>query len=147
PGLQTEHLPVFDCAFRPARGTRTIAPLGHVRMMASVQPFISGAISKTINMPEHATVDEIEQAYIEAWRLGLKAVAIYRAGCKKVQPLNPSKPVDAAVAPAVPAAAPAPNPVRRRLGSDRSAICHKFDIAGHEGYLHVGFYEDGTPGE
>jgi ribonucleoside-diphosphate reductase alpha chain len=147
PGLKSEHLPVFDCAFKPTRGSRTIAPLGHVRMMAAAQPFISGAISKTINMPETATVEEIEQAYVESWRLGLKAVAIYRDNCKKVQPLNTAKPVsDAVVAtPVVPAAAP--TPVRRRLPASRHAVCHKFDIAGHEGYLHVGFYEDGTPGE
>jgi ribonucleoside-diphosphate reductase alpha chain len=147
PALKPEHLPVFDCAFKPARGARTIAPLGHVRMMAAAQPFISGAISKTINMPESATVDEIEQAYIESWRLGLKAVAIYRDNCKKVQPLNTARP-EAAAAPA--SATPAvavPTPVRRRLPASRHAVCHKFDIAGHEGYLHVGFYEDGTPGE
>jgi ribonucleoside-diphosphate reductase alpha chain len=136
---------VFDCAFKPARGMRSIAPLGHVRMMAAVQPFISGAISKTINMPEQATVDDIEQAYIEAWRLGLKAVAIYRDGCKKTQPLNTTKPAREETAPAEPAAAP--KPVRRRLPADRHAICHKFDIAGHEGYIHVGFFEDGMPGE
>jgi ribonucleoside-diphosphate reductase alpha chain len=118
-------------------------------MMAAVQPFISGAISKTINMPESATVEEIEQAYIESWRLGLKAVAIYRDNCKKVQPLNTSKPTDASAAASAPVAAPAvaPTPVRRRLPASRQAVCHKFDIAGHEGYLHVGFYEDGTPGE
>jgi len=143
PGLEPEHLPVFDCAFKPARGTRSIAPLGHVRMMAAVQPFISGAISKTINVPEQATVDEIEHAYIEAWRLGLKAVAIYRDGCKKVQPLNTTRPGTGALA----APAAAPMPVRRRLPAERQALCHKFDIAGHEGYLHVGFFEDGTPGE
>jgi ribonucleoside-diphosphate reductase alpha chain len=143
--LHAEHLAVFDCAFKPARGVRSIAPLGHVRMMAAVQPFISGAISKTINMPEQATVEDIEQAYIEAWRLGLKAVAIYRDGCKKTQPLNTAKPVrDEA---AVPEPAAAPKPVRRRLPADRQAMCHKFDIAGHEGYIHVGFFEDGTPGE
>jgi ribonucleoside-diphosphate reductase alpha chain len=140
PGLKPEHLPVFDCAFRPARGTRSIHPLGHLRMMAAVQPFISGAISKTINVPEQATVDDIEQAYIEAWRLGLKAVAIYRDGCKKVQPLNTGR---SAKGPA-PAA---PQPVRRHLPTDRQALCHKFEVAGHEGYLHVGFFEDGTPGE
>jgi ribonucleoside-diphosphate reductase alpha chain len=145
-GLRSEHLAVFDCAFKPARGARTIAPLGHIRMMAAVQPFISGAISKTINVPESATVEEIEQAYIEAWRLGLKAVAIYRDGCKKVQPLNTSKPVADVAVPAV-AAATMPSPTRRRLPADRQAICHKFDIAGHEGYLHVGFYEDASPGE
>ncbi len=143
--LKAEHLPVFDCAFRPARGVRSIAPLGHIRMMAAVQPFISGAISKTINMPEQATVDEIEQAYVEAWRLGLKAVAIYRDGCKKVQPLNTAKPTQGATT--LPAAMPVAKPVRRRLPVDRHAICHKFDIAGHEGYIHVGFFEDGTPGE
>ena len=144
PGLRTEDLSVFDCAFRPARGARSIAPLGHVRMMAAVQPFLSGAISKTINMPEQATVEEIEEAYIEAWRLGLKAVAIYRDGCKKTQPLNTAKPTreSTAVEPAA-----APRPVRRRLPADRQAICHKFDVAGHEGYIHVGFFEDGTPGE
>jgi ribonucleoside-diphosphate reductase alpha chain len=147
PGLRPEHLPVFDCAFKPSRGARSIAPLGHVRMMAAAQPFISGAISKTINMPENATVEEIEQAYIESWRLGLKAVAIYRDNCKKVQPLNTSRPgADATVTAAatVPAVA---TPVRRRLPASRHAVCHKFDIAGHEGYLHVGFYEDGSAGE
>ena len=144
PDLKPEHLPVFDCAFRPARGVRSIAPLGHVRMMAAVQPFISGAISKTINMPEQATVEEIEQAYVEAWRLGLKAVAIYRDGCKKVQPLNTAKPEKETASAVAPTAA---RPVRRRLPADRNATCHKFDIAGHEGYIHVGFFEDGTPGE
>jgi len=145
PPLRAEHLPVFDCAFRPARGVRTIHHLGHIRMMGAVQPFISGAISKTINMPEAATVDEIEEAYVQAWKLGLKAVAIYRDGCKKTQPLNTAKPTAAKAAPAA-EAAPV-GPVRRRLPTDRSATCHKFDIAGHEGYIHVGFYEDGTPGE
>jgi ribonucleoside-diphosphate reductase alpha chain len=140
PDLKSEHLAIFDCAFRPARGVRSIHPLGHVRMMAAVQPFISGAISKTINMPEAATIEEIEQAYIEAWRLGLKAVAIYRDGCKKTQPLNTSKAAATEVA-------PVSQPVRRRLPADRPALCHKFDVAGHEGYLHVGFHEDGTPGE
>jgi ribonucleoside-diphosphate reductase alpha chain len=113
-----------------------------------VQPFISGAISKTINMPEQASVEDIEQAYIESWRLGLKAVAIYRDGCKRTQPLNTAKPVREARE-AAPAAEPVavPRPVRRRLPADRSALCHKFDIAGHEGYIHVGFFEDGTPGE
>jgi len=144
PDLRPEHLPVFDCAFKPARGLRSIAPLGHVRMMAAVQPFISGAISKTINMPEQASVEDIEQAYVEAWRLGLKAVAIYRDGCKKTQPLNTAKPVREEATAEV---AAVPKPVRRRLPADRTATCHKFDIAGHEGYIHVGFFEDGTPGE
>jgi len=131
-------------------------------MMAAVQPFISGAISKTINVPEQATVEDIEEAYVESWRLGLKAVAIYRDGCKKTQPLNTVKP-GAQRADAdrgeVKAAAPEParritggaerkpEPVRRRLPTNRHALCHKFDIAGHEGYIHVGFHEDGTPGE
>jgi ribonucleoside-diphosphate reductase alpha chain len=144
PSLRPDHLAVFDCAFRPARGARSIHPLGHIRMMGAVQPFISGAISKTINVPEAATVEDIEQAYVEAWKLGLKAVAIYRDGCKKTQPLNTSKPVREEL-PAESAAEP--RPTRRRLPGDRQAICHKFDVAGHEGYIHVGFYEDGTPGE
>jgi ribonucleoside-diphosphate reductase alpha chain len=145
PLLQDEHLPVFDCAFKPTRGTRSIQYLGHLRMMGAVQPFLSGAISKTINMPNDATVEDISEAYLEAWRLGLKAVAIYRDGCKRVQPLATSErkvdqqPAAAAVA--------EPAPIRRRLPNDREAICHKFDIAGHEGYIHVGFYEDRTPGE
>jgi ribonucleoside-diphosphate reductase alpha chain len=143
PMLRDEHLPVFDCAFKPARGSRSIHYLGHLRMMGAVQPFISGAISKTINMPNDATVEDIAEAYMEAWRLGLKAVAIYRDGCKKVQPLatgeKKTEPQPVVVA--------EPTPVRRRLPMDRTAICHKFDIAGHEGYIHVGFYEDGTPGE
>src|SRR5207253_2709905 len=169
PVLRPEHLPVFDCAFRPARGSRSIHPLGHIRMMAAVQPFISGAISKTINVPEQATVEDIEQAYVEAWRLGLKAVAIYRDGCKKTQPLNTAKPGTERVRDADEATAPArrrpgtespaeprrsaggsegmPEPLRRRLPVNRQALCHKFDIAGHEGYIHVGFHEDGTPGE
>ena len=147
PALKPEHLPVFDCAFRPARGARSIHPLGHLRMMGAVQPFISGAISKTINVPESATVEDIEEAYIEAWKLGLKAVAIYRDGCKKTQPLNTTKPVRAeGVAAAVGGVGKA-EPVRRRLPNDRQALCHKFDVAGHEGYVHVGFFEDGTPGE
>ncbi|TMB51303.1 MAG: vitamin B12-dependent ribonucleotide reductase [Deltaproteobacteria bacterium] len=150
--LRPEHLPVFDCAFRPARGSRSIHPLGHIRMMAAVQPFISGAISKTINVPEQATVEDIEQAYIEAWRLGLKAVAVYRDGCKKTQPLNTVKPgaerTETAMAVRKPEAVDtAAEPVRRRLPINRQALCHKFDIAGHEGYIHVGFHDDGTPGE
>ena len=152
PSLRPEHLPVFDCAFKPARGMRTIHPLGHIRMMGAVQPFISGAISKTVNVPETATVADIEEAYVEAWRLGLKAVAIYRDGCKKTQPLNTAKPVAkvdlvAVAIPSTGSGAGKPEPTRRRLPTDRQAICHKFDIAGHEGYLHVGFFEDGTPGE
>src|SRR5213083_1974449 len=147
PSLKPEHLPVFDCAFRPARGARSIHPLGHLRMMGAVQPFISGAISKTINVPESATVEDIEEAYIAAWKLGLKAVAVYRDGCKKTQPLNTAKPVRAAGIAAAVGGVGKPEPVRRRLPNDRQALCHKFDVAGHEGYVHVGFFEDGAPGE
>jgi ribonucleoside-diphosphate reductase alpha chain len=145
PLLRDEHLAVFDCAFKPARGTRSIYYLGHVRMMGSVQPFLSGAISKTINMPHDATVEDISEAYMESWRRGLKAVAIYRDGCKRVQPLATGE--KKAEPQHVPVAIAEPKPIRRRLPMDRQAICHKFDIAGHEGYIHVGFYEDGTPGE
>jgi len=151
PMLRDEHVPVFDCAFKPARGSRSIHYLGHLRMMGAVQPFLSGAISKTINMPNDATVEDIAEAYMEAWRLGLKAVAIYRDGCKRVQPLATSeKPALSRVegkAEAQPVLVTEPKPIRRRLPMDRTALCHKFDIAGHEGYIHVGFYEDGTPGE
>jgi ribonucleoside-diphosphate reductase alpha chain len=141
-GLLGEHLAVFDCAFKAAQGTRAIHHLGHLRMMGAVQPFISGAISKTINMPNAATVDEIMDAYIEAWRLGVKAVAIYRDGCKRTQPLNTAKQTKA---PAV--VGPERHLVRRRLPQDCQSVRHKFDIAGHEGYIHVGLYDDGAPGE
>ena len=144
PHLRDEHLPVFDCAFKPANGTRSIHHLGHLRMMGAVQPFISGAISKTINMPNEATVEEIMEAYLEAWHLGVKAVAIYRDGCKRTQPLNTSKSNKAEAKPEV---AMERRPVRRRLSQDCRSLRHKFDIAGHEGYIHVGQYEDGTPGE
>ena len=143
PGLSDEHLAVFDCAFKPARGSRAIHHVGHLRMMGAVQPFLSGAISKTVNLSNDATVEDIVDAYTEAWRLGLKAVAIYRDGCKRVQPLGTQKKSAAADKPA-----PAElKQERRRLPMDRAAICHKFEVAGHEGYIHVGFYEDGTPGE
>ncbi len=145
PLLRDEHLAVFDCAFKPNRGVRTIHYLGHVRMMGAVQPFLSGAISKTINMPTEATVLDISEAYMESWRLGLKAVAIYRDGCKRIQPLGTGN--KKALTQPVPVVIADPEPTRRRLPMDRQAICHKFDIAGHEGYIHVGFYEDGTPGE
>jgi ribonucleoside-diphosphate reductase alpha chain len=145
PLLRDEHLAVFDCAFKPTRGIRTIHYLGHVRMMGAVQPFLSGAISKTINMPNEATLADISEAYMESWRLGLKAVAIYRDGCKRVQPLATGE--KKALPQPVPVVVADPEPTRRRLPMDRQAICHKFDIAGHEGYIHVGFYEDGTPGE
>ena len=142
PGLRDEHLPVFDCAFRPNSGERSIHYLGHIRMMAAVQPFLSGAISKTVNMPGDATVEEIAETYQEAWKLGLKAIAIYRDGCKRTQPLNTS------LRPASDGAHPfAGGPHRRHLPDEREAITHKFSIAGHEGYITVGKYEDGSPGE
>jgi ribonucleoside-diphosphate reductase alpha chain len=141
PDLKPEHLPVFDCAFKAANGTRSIHYMGHVRMMGAVQPFISGAISKTVNLPREATVEEIMEAYVQGWKHGLKAIAIYRDGCKRSQPLNAGKDK------APEAAAGSAHPVRRRLPDERRAITHKFDIAGHEGYLTVGMYEDGRPGE
>ncbi|HXE12977.1 MAG TPA: vitamin B12-dependent ribonucleotide reductase [Bryobacteraceae bacterium] len=154
PHIKPEHLAVFDCSFRPQNGVRFIHHMGHVRMMGAVQPFISGAISKTINMPEESTVEDIMEAYLESWRLGLKAVAIYRDGSKRVQPLSSGtgKGEKKAVAPA---AATAPiiqekivyRPVRRKLPDERQSVTHKFSIAGHEGYITVGLYEDGTPGE
>jgi len=146
PHIKDEHLAVFDCAFPPANGKRSIHYRGHIRMMAAVQPFLSGAISKTVNMPTDATADEIANAYLESWRLGLKAVAVYRDGCKRSQPLSTSKDevktVAAAVAPAVEG-----RPARRKLPDERHSITHKFSIAGHEGYITVGMYEDGKPGE
>ena len=146
PFLKEKDLPVFDCAFKPARGTRSIHYLGHIRMMGAAQPFLSGAISKTVNVPKEATADEIMQAYIEAWRLGVKAISIYRDGSKRTQPLNTSR--DAAPGAAARAEAQAvPRPVRRKLPDEREAITHKFEIAGHEGYITVGLFEDRTPGE
>jgi ribonucleoside-diphosphate reductase alpha chain len=144
PHLAEEHLSVFDCAFKPRNGVRSIDPLGHVRMMGAVQPFISGAISKTVNLPNEATVEEVEDAFIGAWRLGLKAVAVYRDGCKRTQPLNTGKDEERRTA-ATPVEAS--RPVRKRLPVDCSSFRHKFEIAGHEGYIHIGFFEDGTPGE
>jgi ribonucleoside-diphosphate reductase alpha chain len=141
PGLKPEHLPVFDCAFKATNGVRSIHYMGHLKMMGAVQPFISGAISKTVNLPSSVSVEEIEQAYIEGWRLGLKAVAIYRDGSKRTQPLSTSaseKKVSAVVE---------SRPVRRHLPVERHSITHKFSVAGHEGYLTIGMYEDGTPGE
>jgi ribonucleoside-diphosphate reductase alpha chain len=143
PHIKEPHLAVFDCAFKPARGVRSIHYMGHIKMVGAVQPFLSGAISKTVNVPKDATVEEIQQAYIDSWRLGAKAVSIYRDGSKRTQPLNTSKDTArAAGAPAEPA-----KPVRRRLPDERHAITHKFDIAGHEGYITVGLFEDGMPGE
>jgi ribonucleoside-diphosphate reductase alpha chain len=144
PHLKAEHLPVFDCAFRPANGERSIHYMGHLRMMSAVQPFLSGAISKTVNLPEEATVDEISQTYIEAWKMGLKAVAIYRDNSKRLQPLNTGSKADAKVE--IDHTAP-PKPQRVRLPDERTAITHKFSISGHEGYLTVGMYPNGKPGE
>jgi len=155
PHLKPEHLPVFDCSFRPQNGVRSIHYMGHVRMMAAVQPFISGAISKTINMPEESTVEEIMNAYTEAWKLGLKAVAIYRDNSKRVQPLSSGsgRGEKKAVAGAAPSGASTTvekvvyRPVRRKLPDERRSITHKFSIGGHEGYITVGMYDDGAPGE
>jgi ribonucleoside-diphosphate reductase alpha chain len=151
PHIKDEHLAVFDCAFKAAKGTRTIHHMGHLKMMAATQPFISGAISKTINMPEHATVEEIADAYVEAWRLGLKAVAIYRDGSKKNQVLvtsNDKKEAKAAVAPVEVEDPFAPPRARRhKLPDERISVTHKFNIAGHEGYITVGLYKNGMPGE
>jgi len=145
PHLKDKHLPVFDCAFKSVKGQRSIHYLGHIRMIGAVQPFISGAISKTINVPKDATAGEIERAYIEAWKLGAKAVSIYRDGSKRTQPLNTSRESKTALQDA--AAQLVTRPTRRKLPDERSAITHKFDIAGHEGYITVGLYEDGQPGE
>src|SRR5437868_6532137 len=144
PHLQDEHLKVFDCAFKPVKGARSIAPMGHVRMMAAVQPFISGSMSKTVNLPTDATVEDIQQTYVESWKLGLKCIAIYRDGCKRSQPLSTS--MDKEKKDAAPQEVEY-RAVRRKLPDERKALTHKFDIAGHEGYLTVGLYEDGMPGE
>ena len=161
-GLKPEHLDVFDCAFKPFRGERSIHYMAHLKMMAAAQPFISGAISKTVNFPRECTVEDINDAYDQAWRLGLKCVAIYRDGSKRSQPLNTAKTGEGTESES---ATPADQrikeledqlvglqkqidqPLRRRLPETRSAITHKFDIAGHEGYLTIGLFEDGHPGE
>jgi ribonucleoside-diphosphate reductase alpha chain len=206
PGLKDEHLAVFDCSFKPSKGTRSIHYMGHVKMMAATQPFISGAISKTVNLPESATVEDIAEAYLQSWKLGLKAVAIYRDGSKKAQPLMAASSRDEAAkrgtrtekaaAPVLTAAEAAfarltpeqqgfalevvriangaakeiqdqvydavrrlvgvtraeqetapPRALRHRLPGERASVTHKFGIAGHEGYITVGLYKDGTPGE
>jgi ribonucleoside-diphosphate reductase alpha chain len=155
PGFKPEHLPVFDCAFRALNGTRSIHYSGHVRMMSAVQPFLSGAISKTVNLPPDATPDEIAGVYMDGWKQGLKAVAIYRDGCKRTQPLNTAASRSDTKSPAArgsleyvgKAAAPVPAPFRRKLPDERRSITHKFDVGGHEGYITVGLYEDGKPGE
>ena len=159
PHVKDEHLAVFDCSFKPAKGTRFIHYMGHLRMMAATQPFLSGAISKTVNLPEQASVEEIMEVYIQSWKLGLKAVAIYRDGCKKSQPLSAAGTKTAesgttrpgTAASAVPGEeenlnAP-PRAVRHRLKEERMAVTHKFSIAGHEGYITVGLFPNGEPGE
>ncbi|HLC10757.1 MAG TPA: vitamin B12-dependent ribonucleotide reductase, partial [Candidatus Bathyarchaeia archaeon] len=144
PYLKSEHIAVFDCAFKPSKGSRSIHYMGHVKMMSAVQPFISGAISKTVNMSNSVTVDEIMQTYVNSWRMGLKAIAIYRDGSKRTQPLTTSldekekgKPLEKV----------AYKPLRKRLPDQRDATIHKFSINGNEGYLMVGLYADGSPGE
>ena len=142
--LNKDHLSIFDCAFKPRTGNRCINYMAHLRMMAAVQPFISGAISKTINMPKESTTEDISTAYMEGWKLGLKAVAIYRDGSKKLQPVSTKKHKETKAAAEVPVQ---PRPFRRRLPDTRNSITHKFAVAKHEGYLTVGLYEDGQPGE
>ena len=146
PGLRDEHLPVFDCSFKAQNGERTIHYQGHLKMMAAVQPFISGAISKTINMPEQSSVDDIADAYMEAWRLGLKAVAIYRDGSKVAQPLNTGSGSDKQGASGK--LVNGERPLRHRLPDERQSLTHKFSVGGHEGYITVGLYDDTKmPGE
>ncbi|MGD0449221.1 MAG: vitamin B12-dependent ribonucleotide reductase, partial [Candidatus Dormibacteria bacterium] len=142
PKLRDDDLPVFDCAFIPRNGKRSIAWQGHVRMMAAVQPFVSGAISKTVNMPNESTVEDVEKAYIDGWRMGLKALAIYRDGSKRSQPLATS--MDKTTGEKVRIVE---RPLRRKLPAERQALTHRFEVGGHEGYITVGLYEDGTPGE
>jgi len=147
PELKPSHLAVFDCAFKAARGERSIHYMGHIKMMGATQPFISGAISKTVNVPKEATVDEIMQAYIQSWKLGAKAISIYRDGSKRTQPLNTSKDKSPSDVVAQQVTQLVSQPVRRKLPDERQAITHKFDIQGHEGYITVGLFEDGQPGE
>jgi ribonucleoside-diphosphate reductase alpha chain len=144
PHMREEDLPVFDCAFQAQNGTRSINWTGHVRMMAAVQPFISGAISKTVNMPPTSTVEDIEQAYIDGWTSGLKALAIYRDGSKRSQPLATSIAKTTGQQQQVQIVE---RPLRKRLPAERTALTHRFEVGGHEGYITVGLYEDGMPGE
>jgi ribonucleoside-diphosphate reductase alpha chain len=153
PYLKAEHLPVFDCSLAPAGGGRSISWSGHVRMMAAAQPFLSGAISKTINMPEESTIEDIMNAYVESWKLGLKAVAVYRDNSKRSQPLSASGKQEEKKVEVAPAMA---EPIQRELFAraqrekmpyERASVTHKFNVSGHEGYITVGLYEDGRPGE
>ena len=141
PYVKSEHYPVYDCAI----GDRAIHYMGHVKMMGAVQPFISGAISKTVNLPEEATVEDVSQLLIESWQLGVKAIALYRDNCKVAQPLSGS--ADKSVAPLLPPAAPVAQPKRRRVPEDRVEVGRKFKVGDYEGYIHVGLFEDGTPGD
>jgi ribonucleoside-diphosphate reductase alpha chain len=141
PHLTEEHLPVFDCAFKPAKGRRSIDWKAHVRMMAAAQPFLSGAISKTVNMPAEITAEDIADAYRWGWEMGLKALAIYRDGSKQSQPLSTRSEADKA------AEKETARPRRERLPDTRESITHKFSVGGHEGYINVGLYPDGRPGE
>ena len=147
-GLKAEHLPVFDCAFKANKGERSIHYMGHLKMVAATQPFISGSISKTINLPELASVEDIEQAYVDGWKMGLKCISVYRDNCKRSQPLNTSldKAKDSDLEVAAPVSA-TPTPARRKLPDERKSITHKFDIQGHEGYITVSMFDDETPGE
>jgi ribonucleoside-diphosphate reductase alpha chain len=149
PDLKDEHLAVFDCAFKPQNGVRSISHMGHIKMLGAVQPFISGAVSKTVNVPETATVDDVMDAYIEAWKHGVKAIAIYRDGSKKVQPLSTN--ADASNAKkkteVIEKIVEVNRPERRRLPETRASLTHKFSIEGHEGYITVGLFDDGKPGE
>ncbi|MEX0881145.1 MAG: vitamin B12-dependent ribonucleotide reductase [Thermoanaerobaculia bacterium] len=155
PGFKPEHLPVFDCAFRALNGTRSIHYMGHVKMMSAVQPFLSGAISKTVNLPPDASPEDIAGVYMEGWKQGLKAIAIYRDGCKRTQPLNTAASKSDSKTPTArtsleyvgKATPPVPAPFRRKLPDERRSITHKFSVAGHEGYVTVGLFEDGKPGE
>jgi ribonucleoside-diphosphate reductase alpha chain len=171
-GLKPEHLSIFDCAFKPHRGERSLGYMGHLRMMAAAQPFLSGAISKTVNLPEAATVDDIMNSYIEGWRLGLKSIAIYREGSKRSAPLNTRKTRDMGANGDVDVALDVmvepeefqkrildleeelamvrsrlDQPIRHRMPDTRMSLTHRFEIAGHEGYITIGLYEDGQPGE
>src|SRR2546429_799372 len=144
PYVKTEHYPVFDCAI----GERAVHYSGHVKMMGAIQPFISGAISKTVNLPETATVEEVRELFVDAWKLGVKAIAIYRDNCKVAQPLSGKKDGGAAtLLDAAIAAPPLPATRRRRLTDDRVEVGRKFRVGDYEGYIHVGLYEDGTPGD
>src|SRR5205809_3763110 len=171
-GLKPEHLPIFDCAFKPFKGERSLNYMAHLRMMAAAQPFLSGAISKTVNMPEAATVDDIMNTYVEGWRLGLKSIAIYRDGSKRSAPLNTRKTKHMGAVEDVDVALDVTpereqfekrileleeelgtvrsrldQPIRHRMPDTRMSLTHRFEIAGHEGYITVGLYEDGQPGE